>query len=173
METTVSVSTATTRSITVRPRIRRSTLNVTPRKIIIAATMRISSAKGLLQMFLECASDSAGCFVRICCFDVDPVNKQTVALDVDDERSGRQCDGVRQRQTPHGSRKFGLDPGEAGFNVDAGRKDVAHHIDIRTDKLDEENACVENEMIYALGRDADIAPRAGLACEHIGQHRRY
>src|SRR5215475_5412404 len=101
METTVSVSTATTRSITVRPRTRRSTLNATPRKIRIAATMRISSAKGLLQMFLECAGDSAGCFVRIRCFYVEPVNEETVAFDIDDERSGRQRNGVCKRQSTH------------------------------------------------------------------------
>src|SRR5215475_838981 len=173
METTVSVSIATTRSITVRPRTRRSTLNATPRKIRIAAIMRISSAKGLLQMFLKCAGDSAGCFVRIRCFDVEPVNKETVTLDVDHERSGRQCDGVSKRQSTHRSREFGLDPDDAGFDVDARRKDVAHHNDIRTDKLDEENACVENEMICAFRSDADIAPGAGPACEHVGQYRRY
>src|SRR5262249_62128843 len=173
METTVSVSTAATRSITVRPIIRRSSLNATPRKIRIAATMRISSAKGFLQMLLEGADDSAGCFVRICCFDVEPVNKETVALDVDHKRSRRQCDGVRKRQSTHRSREFGLDPNDAGFDVDARRKDVAHHIDIRTDKFDEENTCVENEMICAFRSDADIAPGAGPACEHVGQYRRY
>src|SRR5262245_24130912 len=105
METTVSVSTATTRSITVRPRMRRSTLNATPRKVRIAAAMRICSAKGFLQMFLERTGDSASCFVRISCFDVEPMNKEIVALDVDHERSRRQCDGIRERQSPHRGRK--------------------------------------------------------------------
>src|SRR5262249_37474235 len=173
METTVSVSTAAARSITVRPIIRRSTLKATPRKIRIAATMRISSAKSFLQMLLEGADDSAGCFVRICCFDVEPVNKETVALDVDHKRSRRQCDGVRKRQSTHRSREFGLDPNDAGFDVDARRKDVAHHIDIRTDKFDEKNACIENEMVCAARRDADVAPRAGPTREHPRQHHRY
>src|SRR4030095_10801742 len=124
METTVSVSIAATRSITVRPRIRRSTLNATPRKIRIAAAMRICSAKGLLQMFLERTGDSASCFVRICCFDVEPVNKEIVALDGDHERPGGQCDGIREAQSPHRGGKFGLDPDDSGFDVDARRKDV-------------------------------------------------
>src|SRR5262245_9560791 len=173
METTVSVSTATTRSITVRPRMRRSTLNATPRKVRIAAAMRICSAKGFLQMFLERTGDSASCFVRISCFDVEPMNKEIVALDVDHERSRRQCDGIRERQSPHRGRKLGLDLYDSRIDFDARRKDVTHHIDVRADKLDEENACIKNKMISAFGRDADIAPRAGPPCEHVGQRRRY
>src|SRR5262245_50481477 len=173
MDKTVSVSTATTRSITVRPRIRRSTLNATPRKIRIAAAMRICSAKGLLQMFLERTGDSSSRFVRICRFDVEPVNKEIVALDVDHERSRRQRDGIRERQSPHRGRKFGLDLYDPRFDVDARRKDVTHHIDVRADKLDEEDACIANEMICARRRDADIAPRSRPACEHVGQRRRY
>src|SRR5262249_39242288 len=96
METTVSMSTAATRSTAVRPRTRRSAPNATPRKIRIDAAIRIRSAKGLLQMFFECAGNGARCFVRVCCFDIEPVNEEAVAVYVDHERSGRQWDGVRE-----------------------------------------------------------------------------
>src|SRR5215831_10245997 len=96
METTVNMSTAAPRSTAVRPRIRRSTPNATPKKIRIVAAIRIRSAKGLLQMLFECAGNGAHCFVRICCFDVEPVNEEAVAVYFDHERSGRQCDGVRE-----------------------------------------------------------------------------
>src|SRR5262249_8456866 len=109
METTVSMSTAATRSIAVRPRTRRSTPNATPRKIRIVAMIRSPSAKGFLQMFFECAGNGARCFVRICRSDVEPVNEKAVVVDVDHERSGCQCNGVGKCQSPDWSLEFRSD----------------------------------------------------------------
>src|SRR5262245_44794130 len=121
------MSTAATRSTTVRPRISRSTPSATPRKIRIAATMRIVSAKCLLQMFLEWTGDGAGCLVCICCFYVEPMNEEIVVFDVDHQRSRGKGDGVRKGQSPHWSLQFCLDPDDAGLDVNARRKNIAHH----------------------------------------------
>src|SRR5215472_2761485 len=166
METTVSMSTATTRSTAVLPRTRRSTPNATPRKIRIVAAIRIRSAKGLLQMLFECAGNGARCFIRICCFDVEPVNEETVVVYVDHERSGRQCDGIRKRQPPDWSFELRSDSDDAGIDFDAWGIDVAHHVDVRTDQLDQKDDRVENEIMQARRGQPDVPPRARFAREH-------
>src|SRR6476660_6878012 len=98
METTVNMSTAATRSTTVRPRTRRTTPNMIPKQIRTAAIKRMTSAKDLLQVPFERAGNDARGFVRIGGLEVEPMNEQRVVLHIQHERPRRQRDGIRQRQ---------------------------------------------------------------------------
>ena len=87
-------------------------------------------AKDLLQMFLERAGDQPRRFVRIGGLDVEPVDEQRVALDVDDQRTGRQRDRIGKRQSADRRFQRGLDLDDAWREIDARRIDIAQHIDV-------------------------------------------
>src|SRR4249919_501249 len=123
------MSTAATRSTTERPRIRRRTPNRTPREIRIAATIRMPSAKDLLQTLLERPGDLARRLVGIGGLYIEPVNEQAVLINVDDQRARRQRDRIREREAAHRRFKLGLDLDDTGIDVDAPREHVAHHVD--------------------------------------------
>src|SRR6476660_6862654 len=130
MEMMVSMSAATTRSTTVRPRRRRRTPNMIPKKIRTAAMKRKTSAKDFLQMFLERAGDNASGFVRISSLHVEPMDEHRVTLNVHHQRPRRQCNGIRKRQAAKGGLQPGPDPDNAGLDIEARRIDVSHHVDI-------------------------------------------
>src|SRR6476659_11352135 len=158
IDTTVSMSTAATRSTTVRPRSRRRTPNRTPREIRIAATIRMPSAKDLLQTLLERPGDLARRLVGIGGFYIEPVNEQAVLINVDHQRAGRQCDRVRQREPAHGCFQPGLDLDDPGIDVDARCEPVTHHVDIGAHELDSAEAGVPDEVIEQRGRETHIPP---------------
>ena len=51
----------------------------------------------------------------------------------------------------------GLHCHDARIDVDARRINVSHHIDVGPDELHQEHSRVEDEVIEALGREADTA----------------
>src|SRR5689334_18302511 len=98
METMVNMSMATMRSTTVRPKMRRNAPKTMLRTIRPAATKRMFSAKGLLQMFDEWSGDDPGRFGLIRRLDVKPMDEKRVIVDVDDQRARRQRNRICQRQ---------------------------------------------------------------------------
>src|SRR5688500_889566 len=115
METTVSISTAATRSTTVCPTTSRITPNTMLKKIRTAAMSKMESAKDVLQMLFERTGNDAARLVWIGRLDVQPVNEKRVVLDVDDQRSRSQRDGVRERETADRRLQSGLDLDDARF----------------------------------------------------------
>src|SRR5262245_14281024 len=97
METIVSMSTAATRSTTVRPRMRRTTPNMIPKSIRTAAIARMKSAKDLLQMPFKRTGDDTSSLVRIGALDIEAMNEQRVVLHVQHERTRRKRNRIRQR----------------------------------------------------------------------------
>src|SRR6516225_4509847 len=172
METMVSISTATTRSTTVCPSVNRRTPNTTLKKIKTAATVRIPSAKGFPQMLFERASDGTGGFLGISRLHVEPVNEEVIAIDVDDKRSRRQRNRIRERQPTHWGLELGFDSDDPGLDIDPLRIDVSHHVHVRAHKLHQENSCKKNKMIEARGRDANALPDTSPTSEHVGQNGR-
>src|SRR3974390_250042 len=172
IDTTVSRSTAATRSTTVWPRIRRSTPNAAPKKISTAETTRMPSAKGFLQVLLERAGDDARYFVGIGRLHIEPVNKQAILVDVDHQRARRQRDRVRECESPHRRFQPGLDLHDARIDVDARRVHVTHHVDVGAHELDRKDAGEPDEVIKPRGGEPDVPPRVGIADKQVGQHRR-
>src|SRR5215510_1270322 len=170
MATTVSMSTAATRSTTVRPSTRRRTPNTIPKEIRTAAATSNASAKGLPQMFLERPGDGARRLFGIGRLHVEPVDEEAVPVDVDNQRSGRQRNRVRKRESADGRLELGFDSDDAGTDVDPGRIDIAHHVDGRSDKFDQKDASVANEMIETHGRKARVSPHAGFTREDVGEN---
>src|SRR5262245_25999223 len=121
------MSTAAMRSTTVCPRIRRKTPIAMPSEMRTAATIRMISAKRLLQVSFEWTGDQRGCFVRVSCLHIETMDEQAVAIDVDHERSRRKSNRIRERQPSDRGFELGLDPDNPGIDLDARRIDVAHH----------------------------------------------
>src|SRR5262245_3737331 len=172
IDTTVSMSTAMTRSTMVRPSIKRSTHNKMPRKIRIAATTIRCSAKDFLQVVLERAGNQTRHLVGIGGLHIEPVNEQAVPLYVDHQGAGGERDRVCQREPPYRCLQLGLDLDNAGIDVDVGCEHVAHHADVSAHKFERENAAVLEEVIEPRRGEANVPPCIGFAGEQVGEHRR-
>src|SRR5262245_44127386 len=102
------MSTAMTRSTTVRPSTKRSTPNKMPKKIsAVAITMRCS-AKDLLQVVLESTGNQAPRLVGIGGLHIEPVNEQAVSFHLDHQGTGCKRDRACQRQPAHRRLQLGL-----------------------------------------------------------------
>src|SRR5262245_55276905 len=113
MDRMVNMSTAATRSTTVRPRTRRTTPNMIPKSIRTAAVARMKSAKDLLQVPFKRTGNDASGLVRISGLDIEPMNEQCVVLHVQHERARCQRNGIRQRQPAKRGLQLRLDPHNA------------------------------------------------------------
>src|SRR6185437_2401240 len=118
---TVSISIATTRSISVLPITRRITPNRIAANISTAAIRSMISAKDFLQMLFERRDESFGGSVDIGRLHVEPVNEQDVVANIHHQRTGRELNRIGQREPAERRLQTGAHLDDAGLDVDARR----------------------------------------------------
>src|SRR5262245_53857165 len=111
------MSTAMTRSTTVRPSTNRSTPNRTPSNIRIAATMMRCSAKDFLQVALERTGNQTCRLIGVGGLHIEPVNEHALPLNVDHQGAGCECNRVCQREPAYRRPQLCLDLDYARLDV--------------------------------------------------------
>src|SRR4051794_15435083 len=111
---TVSMSTATIRSTTVRPMTSRMMLIRMASPIRPPASLTMVSAKDLLQMALERARQRLRGDFDIGRADVEPVDQKGLFIQLQDQRARRERDRVGKRQPADRRAQSGAHPHDAG-----------------------------------------------------------